>query len=287
VTTSEIARALRVFAHERYPIEVALPISVCLCVGPYAIAGGSWTTLLRAVVATFLFLFVLRIVDDILSISEDKTEHPGRALPSGRVSIPALGSGAALLFALALLVSYSWLSLFLILQALYYVGYFCCVKRIPAAIKPLLLNLVFLAVPSYVSLIEGDRSQPWPFLLGFLFWLSVVGHDYAHNVKASSEFSLEVPQARVLGARGAALVGLVFYAGAFTAGALFVLQRGELQRSSFFLLGLALMFVHVMFSLIKLLVQPCCAQARRLYVSGYAFFLIPSLLLGLDRLFSA
>jgi 4-hydroxybenzoate polyprenyltransferase len=240
---------------------------------------------MRAVAATFLFLFVLRIVDDVISISEDKAEHPGRALPSGRVPIPALGSGAALLFALALLVSYSWLSLFLILQALYYVGYFCCVKRIPVAIRPLLLNLVFLAVPSYISLIEGSRSQPWPFSLGLFFWLSVVGHDYAHNVKASSELSLAVTAARVLGARGAALVGLVFYSGAFTVGVLSVLPREVLQRSSFFLLGLALLFVRVMFLLIKLVAQPCRARARRLYVSGYAFFLIPSLLLGLDRLF--
>jgi len=285
VTTHEIGKALRVFAHERYPIGVALPISVCLCAGPYAVAGGSWTALLRAVAATFLFLFVLRIVDDVLSLGEDKAEHPGRALPSGRVSIPALGSGATLLFAIALLVSYSWLSLFLILQALYYVGYFCCVKRIPVAIRPLLLNLVFLAVPYYISLIESDRTEPWPFMLGLFFWLSVVGHDYAHNVKASSEFSPEVTRARVLGARGAALVGLVFYAGAFTAGVLSVLPRGDLQRSSFFLLGLALLFVHVMFSLIKLVAQPCSARARQVYVSGYVFFLVPSVLLGLDRLF--
>lgn len=83
------------------------------------------------------------------------------------------------------------------------------------------------------------------------------------------------------------MVGLVFYGGAFTVGVLSVVPRGDLQRSSFFLLGLALLFVHVMFSLIKLVAQPCNARARRLYVSGYAFFLLPSLLLGLDRLFSA
>lgn len=284
MTTREIVTALRVFARERYRISVALPVSFCLCVGPYAIAGGSWTTLLRAVAATFLFLFVLRIVDDVQSMSEDRMQHPGRALVSGRVSIPALGSGATVLFAIALLVSYSRLSVFLILQALYYAGYFCYVKRIPVAVRPLFLNLVFLAVPFYISLIEGDRSRPWPFLLGFFFWLSVVGHDYAHSVKACSELSPDVTRGRVLGAHGAALVGLVFYGAAFTVGVLSVLPHGNLQRSLFFLLGLALLFVPVMLSLVKLVARPCSARARRLYVSGYVFFLVPSLLLGLDRL---
>ncbi len=286
VAAQEIARALRIFASERFPLGVSLPLAFGLCVGPYAIAGGDWPVFLRAVAATFLVLFVLRIVDDVLSIDEDTIKSPERALPAGRISVPALAKGAAVLFAAALLVSLSWLSLALVLQALYYASYFYFAKRIPVVVKPVLVNVVFLSIPTYVGLTGGELHQHCLLMLGLFFWLSVIGHDYAHNVHADGESHFEVETcSQILGPRKTATVGLVCYVGAFVVGVLSVCgPHGFHERPSLFLIGLTVLFAQIIFLLVRLIIEPSRARARPLYVGGFSFFVIPSVLLGLDRL---
>jgi len=281
----DIARALRIFASERYPTVVALPVALCACLGPYAVAGGGWSVLVRVVVTTFLVLFALRIVDDIVSVEEDEKTNPSRALPSGRVDIQMLARGAVALTGAALVCGFGWLSLGLAVLGLYYVGFFLCIRHVSVILKPWFVNIVFFAIPIQLSWIQGRHAGLFLCTFGVFFWLTAVGHDFAHSVHAPGESHGDTPSAsEILGPRRAALVGLACYVGAFAAGATLAYGLpGYRPIPILFSLGLALMFVRVCVLLIELIAHPCVERARRLYVGGFAFLLVPSFLLWIDR----
>lgn len=287
VNAREIARSLRVFADERAPIGVTLGLSFGLCVGPWAMTGGDGPVLLRVVVIVFLVLFVLRIADDVRSLDHDRIASPERVLPAGRISMPALVAGAAVLFAAALLLSVPRLSLALGLLALYYAGYYALGEQIPVVVRPVLVNAVFLTIPACVGLVGGDVRWRGVVMLGLFFWLSAVGHDYAHAVHAAGESPAGVQTcSQALGPRLTAGVGLACYVGGCAAGLLAVRGAPALGGGNWplYLVGLTALFAHVAYLLVRLIAHPSRARARRLYVSGFACFAVPSLLLGLDRL---
>jgi 4-hydroxybenzoate polyprenyltransferase len=288
VNTREIAGSLRVFTAERAPIGVTLGLALGLCAGPWAMAGGDGAALLRSVAVVFLVLVVLRIADDVRSLDHDRISSPERALPAGRISMRPLVAGAAVLFAAALLLSVPRLSLALGLLALYYAGYYALAERIPVVVRPVLVNAVFLAIPASVGLMGGDVRRHGLAMLGLFFWLSAVGHDYAHAVHAAGESPAGVQTcSQVVGPRLTAGVGLACYAGGCAAGLLAVRGAPALGGGDWpllFLVGLTALFAHVAYLLVRLIAHPSRARARRLYVSGFACFAIPSLLLGLDRL---
>jgi hypothetical protein len=236
-------------------------------------------------VTTFLILFVLRIVDDIVSVEEDEITNPTRALPSGRVDLQALARGAVLLTVAALVCGFGWLSLGLLVLGIYYVGFFLCARHIPFFVKPWFVNAVFFVIPMQISWIQGTFAGSILCTFGLFFWLSAVGHDFAHSVHAQGESHADVPGiCETLGPRNAALVGLCCYVGAFAAGVWLACGLpGYWPIPLLFLSGLALLFAWVNVLLIKLIADPCAERARRLYVGGFAFFLVPSLLLWIDN----
>ncbi len=286
VNAREIAGSLRVFTAERAPISVTLGLALGLCAGPWAMAGGDGTALLRSVALVFLVLVVLRIADDVRSLDHDRIASPERSLPAGRISMRPLVAGAAVLFAVALLLSVPRASLALGLLALYYAGYYALGQQIPVVVRPVLVNVVFLTIPACVGLVAGDVRWRGVVMLGLFFWLSAVGHDYAHAVHAAGESPAGVQTcSQVVGPRLTAGVGLACYVGGCAAGLLAV--RGAPALGGWpplFLLGLAGLLAHVAYLQVRLIAQPSRARARRLYVSGFACFAVPSLLLGLDRL---
>jgi hypothetical protein len=287
-----ILASLRAFAAERAPVGVVLPLAVSLCVGPWTLAGGDGPALLRSVAVAFLVLTALRIADDLRSLEHDRTFAPERALPSGRIAARPLALGAALLFVAAVLLSAPRLSVGLALLAACYAAYYALGERVPVVLRPPLVDAVFLAIPLGVAalggavLAGGGSGAGRAALLGLCFWLSAVGHDYAHEVHAAAEAqpALRTPS-RTLGPRLTAVVALGCYAGGWTAGMLAV--RGAFGPGSWpplFVASLVVLFGYVAVLLVRLIAAPGRGRARRLYVAGFACFALPSLLLGLDRL---
>jgi 4-hydroxybenzoate polyprenyltransferase len=306
VRAREITSSLRVFAAERAPAAVVLALAVSLCAGPWALAGEDGPALLRAVAVVFLVLTALRIVDDLRSIEHDRIASPERALPAGRIEARPLVVGAALLFAAAALVSVPRLTLGLGLLAAYYAAYYALVERIPIVLRPPLVNAVFLAIPLGVGVLSGGAGTPGaavatggqavdgsggagaPALvaLAAFYWLSAVGHDYAHEVHSADDAPSGLRTiSQSLGPRVTAGVGLCCYVGGCVAGLL--AARGALTPGRWpplFVTSLAVLFGYVGFLLVRLIALPGRERARRLYVSGVVCFAVPSLLLGLDRL---
>ena len=282
----DLAVSLRAFTAERAPVGVVLALSVSLSVGPWALAGGDGPALVRSAVVVFLSLVVLRIADDLRSLEHDRIASPDRALSAGRIGATPLAAGAAVLFAAAALLSAPRMTVGLGLVCAYYAAYYAVVDRIPLPLRPPLVNAAFLAIPPGVGLLVGDSGAPEAWMLGLFFWLSAVGHDYAHEVHGLAEARPGVMTcSRRLGSRLTAGVGAACYAGAFVAGLL--AARGAHALGGWpppFMAGLIILFGYVGVRLAGLIARPCRARARRLYVSGIACFAVPSLLLGLDRL---
>jgi hypothetical protein len=295
-----VLASLRAFAAERAPVGVVLPLAASLCVGPWALAGGDGPALLRSVAVAFLILTALRIADDLRSLEHDRAFAPERGLPSGRIAARPLALGVALLFVAAVLLSAPWLSLGLALLAAYYAAYYALGERVPVVLRPPLVNAAFLAIPLGVTALSGAAGPPGAgavlasvgsgagraALLGLCFWLSAVGHDYAHEVHAAAEArpGLRTP-CRVLGPRPTAVIALGCYAGGWTAGML--AGGGAFGPGSWpplFAASLGILFGYVAVLLVRLIAAPGRGRARRLYVAGFACFAVPSLLLGLDRL---
>jgi len=235
---------------------------------------------------TFLTLFVLRIADDIVSVDDDRLTNPTRALPSGRVGVPALTSGATVLTVATIVCSLGRPSLGLFILGGYYTGYFLCYRRIPVALRPWFANIIFLAIPVQMYLVLERPAGLSLCALGAFFWLSAVGHDYAHSVHAAGESHPDVPSASmILGSRNVAILGLVCYVAAFAVGtSLACGLTGCGLNPMLFFTGMTLLLLRVSFLLIRLVADPRTFRARPLYVPGFAFFLLPSLLLWLDRL---
>jgi len=282
----EIAGSLRAFAAERAPAGVVLALSTCLCAGPWALAGGDALALARSVGVVFLVLIVLRIADDVRSVEHDRIVSPERVLPAGKVGVRPLAAAAALLFAAAAALSVPRLTPGLALVSTYYAAYYAFAPRIPLPLRPPLINAVFLAIPLGVGQLAGDAGAPGTLLLGAFFWLSAVGHDFAHEVHAPDEAHPGVTTcSQLLGPRVTAGIGSACYAGALAAG-LLAADRAHAPGSwpPLFLVSLIALCAWTTLLLAGLIAQPRRARARRLYVSGVACFAVPSLLLGFDRL---
>jgi hypothetical protein len=281
-----IVGALSDFAAERFPLRVTVPLAVALSAGPYALSGGGSAGFARSVLAVFLVLFVLRIVDDLRSVSVDRLLHPARGLPVGRIAVPALKAGAACLLIAAFAVSAGRPTIPLTLLAAWYAVYFRSERHIPLVLRPWAVNVVFLWIPLHVVLSGGHLDPSAVAPVAAFFWLSAVGHDYLHDVRAATEAPV-APETcgRCLGPRGAVLVGTVCFVGAFVAGAWLGLRGGGVSSAPpLFLASLAVLLPLVGYLAGRLMAHPSRARARPFYVTGFAAFVLPSALLGLDRL---
>lgn len=284
MTARQVTRSLRVFTAERAPIGVTLGLALALCAGPWALVRANGPALPRSVAIVFFLLVALRIADDLHSLGHDRTASPTRALPSGRISPRAITVGAVVLFVAALLLGLPRASLALGLLASYYAGYYALADRIPVVLRPPLVNAVFAAIPAMVGLVNGAIRLPSLAMLGLFFWLSAVGHDYAHEVHALGEAPVgEVTCSTVLGPRRTTALGLLCYMGALLA-AVSVARDAAGDRPVLFVASLVALFGYVAYLLARLIARPSRAAARRLYVNGFACCAAPSLLLGIDRL---
>jgi len=240
----------------------------------------------RSVGVVFLVLVVLRIADDLRSLEHDRIASPERALAAGRIGARPLAAGAAVLVAAAAALSAPHLTLGLVLLGAYYTGYYAFAERIPFPLRPPLVNAVFLAIPFGVGLLGREASAIGTGLLGLFFWLSAVGHDYAHEVHALDEARPGVTTcSQVLGPRLTAGIGAGCYACGCVAGLLAPHGTRALgDWPPLFVTSLITLFGCIAVLLAGLIARPGQRRARRLYVSGVVCFAAPSLLLGLDRL---
>lgn len=273
------ARALAAYMAERCPWPVLLAVAVALVLGPALVLGRRGPAALAIATASVaLGLLLLRIADDLADLERDRRLAPRRGLPSGRIDPTALGRtlwpGLVLLVLLnpgpglwAVLAGLGW-----------YRAYYRFRRRLPATLRPWLVNAVF---PLAVLYGAGGASVAGLWLAAFV-GLAVVGHDYAHEVRAPGEEGCRAgsPSAR-WGAGRTALAGIVLYLAASAAGAGAWIA---LERPALFGIALLAATGGLAPRLWALWRRPAAGSARRLYVAGFVYFLLPLAVLPLEPL---
>lgn len=276
------ARALTAFMAERCPWPVLLAVAGALVLGPGLASGRQGPAALAAATASVaLGLLLLRIADDLADLERDRRLAPRRGLPSGRIDPAALGR--TLLPGLVLMVLLNpGPGLWAVLAGLgWYAAYYRFRRWLPATLRPWLVNAVF---PLAVLYGAGGASVASLWLAAFVGF-AVVGHDYAHEVRAPGEEGHRQDSASARwGAGRAALAGILLYlaASAAGAGAWIALERPPL-------FGVALLAVTGGLAprLWALWRRPAAGSARRLYVAGFVYFLLPLAVLPLEPLVAA
>lgn len=271
------------FITERFPLKATLPLTAILALGP--MSSTSFTIKDGMIIFTTLFftLLAVRMADDLASIDNDRTTHPDRGLPSGRINAARLtcsmASVATMVVVVNLFGGHFRDALFL---AGYYSLYFFSIKRSPLLIKPFLSNVVFCWIPLYIADTLLNRFSLEHVMLGLFAYGSVIAHEYAHSVHAEDEGSVHLKTySSLLGSRWSAVLSGLMYTAAGTMGFMYWFLAG---RPLFFLLILLATSVQILYLEIQLIREPAVRTARRFYVAGYGFFLFPYLGLILDNL---
>jgi hypothetical protein len=211
------------------------------------------------------------VLDDLADLKHDRLRKPERGLSTGRIDARALAYAGLLfwLLGLALLLEngmrgpLAWLA-----ASLLSLSYYAIRQRLVAWLRPLWLNAPYLVLTQLTSFAEG-APNPSDLLLALFVWLAVVSQDFAHSIETDDQ----PYQPSGLSAGAHAKLGVAFWSAAQLSAGGFELR----ERDPFFGGVLALLTPWLLVLLLQLAHEPNSRRARRLYVPGGLFFILPLL----------
>jgi len=271
------------FIKERFPLPVALPLTLILFAGPASVSPPGLGGAIFGWVNTFLALLCLRMADDLTSLPTDKISHPERGLPAGRLEARNLRNFLALAVSAMVLWQVNIPAMLAAIgTVIFYVLFFRDFKeKLPLLTRPFFSNIIFAVIPCYAGIMGGNLTPAHLWLAVFI-WLAAVAHELAHNVHGPLETDLGLADyVESIGARSTAALALVLFA---LAGFFAFLAWLSLARPWVFGLLLVLTAAHLGFLGAKLIREPEYENARPFYVAGFTFFLVPLAGLLIDRL---
>jgi 4-hydroxybenzoate polyprenyltransferase len=295
---------LTVYLREMYPPLPRLMFAALLAASLFALTARIhqkpviWTDahLAVAIVGVFLFLLVLRLMDELKDLDIDRELFADRPVPSGRVRITDVG--IALAFCSVAFVAINawaptaspWAVLVLGYSVLMFRYFFApnLLRRV------LLLNLlthnpVVLLLLLWVVAVFADRQQAamadlnWRTMALVLggYWSALLAWEIARKIRAPEEETDYVTYSQVLGRRTAALVTLSLQATTF--GAALHLQRAfDLSPALVVVLGVALAVAA--FTTARFSWRPSPSTSRRLrpFAEHYILALCVAVILGVE-----
>lgn len=279
-------RSLGSFIKERFSLTVTVPLSLILFGAPAGLVGLGWRRMVAGCVTIFLALLILRITDDISDMQVDMRVSPQRGLVSGKIDLNSLKNGAFLCGFFVLFLNSS-LAAFLavVTVAICYLIFYTLKQKIPYVLQPLFVNMIFPAIPVYAGILNGGKVLMSLVLLAIFMWTAVIAHDYAHSIHGPSEGVAGIQSfSGCLGSRRSAALAVLFFLCSSIAGILFWYQSdlgllfpGALACTSFFIAG----------NCIKLLKNPVKTTARKFYIAGFVYFLVPLIAVIAETTFKA
>lgn len=272
------------FIKERFPIRVSLPLVVIICTAPLSHIKISIVNIVLVNITIFLGLLCLRIVDDVMSIDVDRVMHPDRGLPSGKIRLSNLRSFMTVIVLIILIINYFWGQFSgIAIMTIYYGLFFKFKYKIPLLIRPFFSNMIFFGIPGYVYYVESSQISYVHMLLGLFIWLTVVAHEFAHSVhgdKENTQLGI-LTYSKILGARGSALLSLLFFFMASIVGFIFWFNA---NKPKLFFIMLLITGFHIGYLEFNLIKEPVQKKANPFYIYGFTFFLLPCMGLIIDSL---
>ena len=274
---------LSCFIRERFCLKATVPLALILFGAPAGLVGIGWREAAVGSISSFLALLILRIVDDISDIKTDTIVSPERGLVSGEIDVNKLKKGALLCAFLILFLNYTFSAFLTVLSiVVFYVIFYSLKRNIPYVLHPLFVNVIFPMIPLYVGMLK-DGVDMALILLAFFLWTAVIAHDYGHSVHGPSE-NVEGVQSfsNSLGSGKSATLAVLAFVCSSLAGFLFWSQSG---LGLLFPIALACTSILIAKNSVKLLKDPVKATARKFYISGFVYFLVPLIAVVVEKAF--
>ena len=276
-------KALSCFIRERFSLEATVPLAMILFGAPAGLVGIGWRQVAVGGVTSFLALLILRIVDDISDIKTDMVVSPERGFVSGKIDVNKLKKSALLCFFLILFLNYTSSAFLTVLSVVvFYFTFYSFKGNIPYVLHPLFVNVIFPTLPLYAGTLKGGVDMSL-ILLAFFLWTAVIAHDYGHSVHGPSE-GVEGVQSfsNSLGAKKSAMLAVLAFVCSSLTGFLFWIQS---DLGLLFPLVLSCTSILIAKNSVKLLKHPVKAVARKLYISGFVYFLVPLIAIIVETAF--
>ena len=262
------------FIKDRFPLYVGIPLATILFVAP----NEGIIVPLKLITGTFSFFIILlsiRFFDDYFDLETDRVKSPNRALVTGIINSNNVIFQLILLFIVVLIIQYSnrFSIIFILLLLFWYGFYFLIKKRILVVFQPLLINAMFFIFPAFTAIIQNKPITISTIIWGSFFFFAVVGHDYGHSInenlanKKLQDLNTYLPPQKLV------LLSTLFYILSFISGCIIF----TLVNSNLFLGILIIMGILVSYILSQIWKEPCEKNAKKLYVPGFLFFIIPSI----------
>ncbi len=263
------------FSRERFPARVTVPLAFILFGAPASVVRLDPYRYITGLITVFLGLLTLRIVDDIADIEKDAVTNPERGIVCGKIDVAKLKTACFTCTTLiaVLNISRPFTILIILVTAGSYVIFYGIKYKVPIMLHPLLVNMVFFIIPVYASSLKNFYRISTISLLSIFIWLGVIAHDYAHSVHGTDEgFAGIEGFSDCIGPKNSAILSTFLFACSAIAGIAFWYQSGA---GPLFLITLCCTCALIGFRCMELIKDPKKATARRFYVAGFVFFLIP------------
>lgn len=267
--------AVLIYAKERSPLAFTATLSLLLFAAGLKNFDVHPLLFLSGWLSMFIFLFMIRLSDDICDIPIDSITHPERALCSGLSPLKIMNRFRLLAIALFLALQLGHPgALLLSLFALLFFGLFFKLKPgLHPLVHTTLLNFSLCMFPVYSGLLLYGEISRFHLLMGGFFWLGGLAHDYSHCLMDTRESAPETlnPINRI-DQDFLAKLSLVLFLISGLLGFILAYSNGMPWG---FLGCLILMLVLMIRLECKLIRHPSLETAKPFYIFGFLFFLVP------------
>lgn len=269
---------------ERFPLQATLPIAAIIAFGVMPALHGSWQVYAAALSTVWFGLFLLRATDDLHSIDTDRIKSPNRGLVTGFIRASSLRYAClvVLLLIMTLYIQRPEALAFIGILLLYYWIWHRISRHLPILCHPFGSNLIFAALPIFLGLVQtGEVGMASLGSAGFMYF-AAIAHEYAHNAGERKPAQLRTYDS-VIGARGTAAAAGILFLISFLCG---LWMSFYIQEAAGFRGMLLAHLVANMYFIIRLIRRPVAADARKFYILGFTFFLLPLAARIVERLIS-
>ncbi|AJQ97177.1 UbiA family prenyltransferase [Gynuella sunshinyii] len=273
-------KALYLYSKERCPSAILLVISVILSIsvldGPDSVLSIS-----ALLISATLFLFLIRLSDDICDLPIDRVAHPERLLCRDQTSLRKLKQFRLLtipvIFFITLPAAEDTLltAAFLLSVLLMCWLFFLYKPTMPTLVHTLLLNGSLAFFPLHSSLLIKGYINSFAMYMAMYFWFGSVAHDLSHSLVDIRQITIDkIKPLNRINQNYLAFSSLVFFSASTITG--FLLYVLKMVEPAFFYL-LLINFSIVLYLEYHLIKKPNQQTAAPFYVFGFIFFLTPVL----------
>jgi|GEM_PF-2299054 len=268
---------LRRYSQERSPLMVISLIAIVLFGAGIQTASVTIGLFLKGWLSMAIFLFLIRLSDDLCDLPSDRITHPGRVLCSDDINLNQVNLARATLaiFLLALQLPNMQALMFLAVSLAICVLFFQVKPKLPTLVHVGLLNSTLFIFPVYCALLLFETVGLGQLIFGLFFWSGGFAHDLAHSLVDEEKTKPEQIRAiNRINQRFLAVLSLVLFITASGFG--FLLYRIQ-YAGGLFLFVLIVCLLIILYLETQLIKHPDKSTARPFYVRGFLFFLLPAL----------